>query len=81
MTADELRQKYPGWEIRQDPDPEHKACRGTGEIVTSRTSAPCFCAVSSEPHSESKREFMREIGKAAKRIRERDFPDQTRNGR
>ena len=64
----ELRQRFPHWTIiRQDPDPECYACKGSGVLKD----APCMCAVFSEPHGESKREFMREFGRAAGRLKKR----------
>lgn len=68
-TVDELRGRFPQWTIRQDPDPDCYACKGSGVI---KDRAPCFCAVSSEPHGKGKREAMQAIGNAARRIRGRE---------
>ena len=76
MTRAELSARFPHWTIRQDPDPDCHACKGGGVLTIPPTrirskprSQPCFCAVSSEPHSEGKRDFMREVGKAAGRVK------------
>lgn len=78
MNLAELRERYPHWTIRQDPDPDCRACKGKGEIGPTRSglTAPCLCACTSEPHGEPKREMIREIGNAARRIKAREFNNQ-----
>lgn len=73
MSDDEkleaLRARFPHHTIRQAPDENCHACKGSGVVGPTKrgTTAPCWCAVSSEPHGASKTEFMRAIGNAAKR--------------
>lgn len=70
----DLQERFPHWTIRQDPDPNCYACKGSGVIGPTKSgrTAPCFCAVSSEPHDEEKSSFMKAIGNAAKRINMKD---------
>lgn len=73
-----LRARFPDWNVRQDPDPDCGACKGTGVIEKTLSTGrdfegPCACAVMSMPHGEEKRALMKEIGAAAGRILKRDF--------
>jgi len=71
MNMKQLKEKFPSWKIYQDPDPECRACKGEGELLIKRGSSPCLCVCLSEPHSEDKRQFMSDIGKAARRVRQK----------
>ena len=73
-----LRSKFPHWTIRQAPDPDCHACKGTGEISKTLRpgrlfEAPCMCVVTKLPHGPETRQLMKDIGAAAGRILKRDF--------
>lgn len=76
MDKGALQAKYPHWTIRSEPDPEC-SCGGTGERppTPSGLVVPCLCACLSEPHSAEKREAMTEIGRAARRAKQKMFGD------
>lgn len=70
MTLNELQAKFPGYTIRQDPDPHCASCEGRGWVGPTKrgTTAPCLCAVLSEPHGEQKQELIRMAATASARI-------------
>lgn len=70
MLKADLKLKYSRYTIRQEPDPQCRGCKGSGELKNkSGDESPCLCVVLSEPHSDSKRELLRGIGRQARRIR------------
>ena len=85
MEFEELTAKFPNWTVRQGPDSDCRVCKGGGILRKTLSSGrnfegPCMCTVLSEPHSVDKRNFLREVGRAAGRIRKRDFSEVNEEG-
>lgn len=70
MNRDQLRERFPDFTIKQDPDPDCYKCKGEGYVEFPELKigeVPCLCACMKEKHSEDKQAFMRRFGATAQR--------------
>lgn len=69
IDLDELRQRFPGYTIRSQPDPSC-SCNGGVRTVSSGNECPCLCVCLSAP-KEGEDEYRADLGRALGRAAQR----------
>lgn len=69
MNIDELKQKYPNWNIYSNPITDCNGCKGIGEIhLKSGRAQPCLCVCLEDIPEWDKKEFLTDVGNSARKI-------------